>query len=146
MFAGETETEKSYVMKLKLIQIFPLVFILMLAFPVASKSQIPDEIIISLNSGNAKSLSDYFNQTVELVILETDNVYSKAQAQQIVGKFFSDYQPEKFEILHQGGPENAKYVIGNLKTQKGTFRVYFLLKQDSNGKSFIHQLRIETQK
>lgn len=108
------------------------------------KAQIPDEILQSLKTGNSKMLSDYFNQNVEMVVLENDNVYSKAQAQQIVNKFFSSNPPENFSIIHQGGKEGAQYVIGNLITSKGTFRVYFLLKKN-DGKDYIHQLRIEEQ-
>jgi len=110
--------------------------------PVVSKSQIPDQIILSLKTGNAKVLSDYFNQNVELVVLDNDNVYSKAQAQQIVNNFFNTYKPEDFISIHDGGKEGAKYVIGRLITKNGKFRVYFLLKQ-SQGKDYIHQLRIE---
>ena len=123
---------------------FSLIFGIV-TFPVFCKAQIPDEIILSLNSGNAKTLSKYFNDNVELVILDNDNVYSKAQAQQIVGNFFSRYIPVEdnaFKIIHDGGGEGAQYVIGNLKTQNVTFRVYFLLKKDK-GKDYIHQLRIE---
>ncbi len=108
------------------------------------KAQIPDEILQSLKTGNSKTLSEYFNQNVEMVVLDNDNVYSKAQAQQIVNKFFSSNPPESFSIIHQGGKEGAQYVIGNLVTSKGTFRVYFLLKKNG-GKDYIHQLRIEEQ-
>lgn len=109
-----------------------------------SNAQIPDEIISSFKTGDSKALSEYFNQNVELVVLENDNVYSKAQAQQIVGKFFNSNTPESFTIVHQGGKEGAKYVIGNLITNNGSFRIYFLLKTNS-GKDYIHQLRIEKQ-
>jgi hypothetical protein len=108
------------------------------------KAQVPDEILQSLKSGDSKTLSEYFNQNVELVVLENDNVYSKAQAQQIVNKFFSSNVPESFNIIHNGGKEDARYVIGNLATSTGSFRVYFLLKKN-NGKDYIHQLRIEKQ-
>lgn len=107
-------------------------------------AQIPGEIIGSIKTGNAKTLSGYFNQNVELVVLANDNVYSKAQAQQIVTDFFSNNTPESFTILHDGGKEGSKYVIGTLKTKNGSFRVYFLLKQN-DGKDYIHQLRIEKQ-
>ena len=108
------------------------------------KAQVPDEIIQSLKTGNSKTLSEYFNQNVEMVVLENDNVYSKSQAQQIVSKFFSNNSPENFTVIHQGGKEGAQYVIGNLTTNKGNFRVYFLLKKN-DGKDYIHQLRIEEQ-
>jgi hypothetical protein len=110
----------------------------------ALTAQIPEEIILSLKTGNVKILSEYFNQNVELVVTESDNVYSKAQAQQIVGNFFSNYTPVNFIIIHQGGKEGAKHAIGNLSTKNGVFRVYFLLKT-SKGKDYIHQLRIEKQ-
>lgn len=107
-----------------------------------SQVQIPNELLLSLKSGNAKVLSRYFNQNVDLVVLDDQNVYSKAQAQQIVGNFFSNYPPESFLVVHDSGKEGAKFVIGTLKTKNGSFRVYFLLKQN-DGKEYIHQLRIE---
>jgi len=122
---------------------FILFLVSVLAFSSFSENtQIPEEILLSLETGNAKVLSDYFNQNVELVVLDKDNVYSKAQAKQIVGNFFKSFSPETFSIIHEGGKEGAKYVIGNLKTTNGSFRVYFLLKKNT-GKDYIHQLRIE---
>jgi hypothetical protein len=111
---------------------------------VVSPAQVPDEIIQGLKTGNAKIISDYFSQNVELVILENDNVYSKSQAQQIVTNFFAKYRPESFNVFHQSGKEDSKYLIGNLKTNAGVFRVYIYL-INSEGKAFIHQLRIEKQ-
>ena len=122
-------------------------FIGVLFFSNHSMAQVPDEIIQSLKTGDSKTLSAYFNQNVEMVVLENDNVYSKAQAQQILNNFFRNYSPENFTIIHQGGKEGAQYVIGNLTTSTGqfrNFRVYFLLKKNS-GKDYIHQLRIEAQ-
>ncbi len=129
---------------LKKIAFSLLFFTGLIIFSNQIKAQVPDEIIQSLKSGDSKTLAGYFNQNVELVVLENDNVYSKAQAQQIVSKFFSTNPPESFSIIHQGGKEGAQYVIGNLVTGKGTFRVYFLLKK-SGGKDYIPQLRIESQ-
>ncbi len=115
---------------------------------VVSQAQIPNDIIVGLESGNAKILSKYFNQNVDLVVLDNNNVYSKAQAQQIVGDFFSTFSPnpeKKFKIIHESGKEGAKSVIGTIETTKGEiFRIYFLLKQNE-GKEYIHQLRIEKQ-
>jgi hypothetical protein len=105
---------------------------------------VPEEIITGLKTGNAKMLAASFNQNVELVILSDDNVYSKAQAEQIVAGFFNQNQPERFTIIHQGGKEGARYIIGQLFTKQGAFRVYFLLKRNE-GKDIIHQLRIDKQ-
>ena len=108
------------------------------------QAQIPAQIQTCFKNGDSKKLAEYFNKNVELVVLDNDNVYSKAQAQQIVSKFFSTNSPEEFSIIHKGGTESAKYAIGNLKTKNGNFRVYFLLKPNE-GKEYIHQLRIEKQ-
>lgn len=118
--------------------------VLLVLSPVLCHGQIPNEIFTSLNTGNAKTLSDYFNQNVELVILDNDNVYSKAQAQQIVSNFFAQYKPEKFTVIKQSPKEGSEYVIGSLVTKLGNFRVYFLLKKDK-GKSYIHHLKFEKQ-
>jgi hypothetical protein len=107
-------------------------------------AQVPDEVVLSLQTGNAKVLASYFNQNVELVILDNDNIYSKAQAEQIVSNFFSRYQPTRFTELHNRGKEGAHLVIGTLTTKQETFRVYFLMKK-TGGKDIIHQLRIEKQ-
>jgi hypothetical protein len=128
---------KKFIFSLFLISMFTILSIQV-------KAQIPDEIIQSLKTGDSKTLSEYFNQNVEMAVLENDNVYSKAQAQQIVNKFFSSNTPESFSVIHQGGKGGDQYVIGNLVTNKGTFRVYFLLRKN-NGKDYIIQLRIEVQ-
>jgi hypothetical protein len=110
-------------------------------------AQIPDDIITSFNTGNSKLLSGFFNQNVELVVMDKDNVYSKAQAEQIVAAFFNNFKPAEenaFSIIHDSGKQGAKSVIGKLKTNKGNFRVYFLLKKDGTTE-YIHQLRIEKQ-
>lgn len=112
-----------------------------------AEQKIPNNITIAFQTGNAKLLANYFNQNVELVVLDKDNVYSKAQAQQIVNNFFSHFHPieeNAFSIIHSSGKGDAKSVISKLKTEKGNFRIYFLLKTN-NAKEYIHQLRIEKQ-
>jgi hypothetical protein len=121
-----------------------LILFSLLVLGFSSSAQIPDEIITSLKTGNSTRLAGFFNQNVELVVLENESVCSKSQAQQIINDFFSKYPPLKFVIIHQGGKGDSNYAIGSLETQNGKFRVYFLIKT-INQISFIHQLRIETQ-
>lgn len=103
---------------------------------------IPEEIVTALKKGNAKDLAKYFNQNVELVIFNQEDVYSKAQAELILKDFFSKNQPTDFSVLHQGGKEGARYAVGEIKTNNGNFRVFFLLKIVKE-QPFIHQFRIE---
>jgi len=125
-------------LRLKLISLLIAFFsVVMVSF-----AQIPDDIVVSIQNGNDASLATFFNENVELVVESHDDVYSKSQAQQIVAEFFKSNKPKQFSIIHQGGKEGARYAIGTLITNTGSFRVYFLLKT-KNSNSYIHQLRIE---
>lgn len=126
----------------KLKYIIAVVFFCIVAIGNIYSQNIPESIVTSFKTGNAVELAKYFNTNVELVILEDEDVYSKAQSEIIVKNFFAKNNPTDFKILHQGGKEEAKYAIGNLTTANKTYRVYFLLKS-KNEKLFIHQLRIE---
>jgi hypothetical protein len=108
----------------------------------AQADKIPEGIILSFRAGNASELSRFFHDNVELIILETENVYSRSQAEQILRKFFTENKPEGFRIIFEGGKENSRYGIGSLDTSKDSYRVYFLMKKQE-GNPFIHQLRIE---
>lgn len=116
---------------------------LVLALPMNAQSQkIPKGISLSFKAGNAAELSKFFDGSVELIILEKEDVYSRSQAEQILRKFFSEHKPETFGIIFQGGPENSPYAIGSLQTQEKKYRVYILMKK-KNETHLINHLRIE---
>jgi len=98
----------------------------------------------AIKSGNAKSLSKHFSSNVDLTILDKEDVYSKAQAEQILISFFGKNKPTAFKIIHKGvSQEGAKYAIGSLKTLSGTsYRTYFFIKSKM-GKDIVHELRFE---
>lgn len=120
-----------------------LIITTLLLIPVLSQAQIQKDIISSIQKGNSKQLSKFFNQTVELGVLENNNVYSKSQAQQIISKFFSDNIPVSFNLLSDEIKKDARNIIGTLKTNNATFRVYILLKKGEDNKDYIHLLKIE---
>lgn len=103
--------------------------------------QIPVQISTGLKSGNAKLMASCFNDNVELVILDKENVCSKEQGEMILRDFFSKNKPVDFKLTHQGGTD-SEYGIGKLQTTNANFRIYFMLKSFSN-KPLIVQLRIE---
>lgn len=105
-------------------------------------SQVPEGIINAFKNGSSETLSKYFNQSIEMVVLENDDIYSKEQAKQIITRFFVNNKPEKFKVLHQGGKDDSFYLIARLITNNKTYRVYFFVKGTSPN-SYIHQLRIE---
>ena len=113
-----------------------------LASSVQEQAKIPAEISAAFKAGNAAELSKYLNPTVELLLLEKEDFYKKNVAETILKDFFKNYQTKDFIIRHQGAKNDAQYAIGNLKTEKGDFRVYFLLKKVGQ-ELLIHTIRIE---
>jgi Domain of unknown function (DUF4783) len=107
------------------------------------QANIPGGISIAFKSGNASELAKYMNSTIELLLLDKEDFYKKNAAEAILKDFFAEYQIKDFTILHQGAKNDAQYAIGNLKTDKGDFRVYFLLKKVGQ-ELLIHQIRIES--
>ena len=106
------------------------------------QTKIPAGISLAIKSGNAAELSKYMNSTVQLLLLDKEDFYKKNVAETILKDFFNEYHSKDFIIRHQGAKTDAQYAIGNLETEKGTFRVYILLKKVDQ-ELLIHILRIE---
>jgi hypothetical protein len=104
--------------------------------------RIPEGISVAIRAGNAAELSKYLNSTVEILLLQKEDFYRKNVAETILRDFFNEYKTRSFTIRHQGARNDAQYAIGNLRTEKGDFRVYFLLKTVGR-EQLIHQIRIE---
>jgi hypothetical protein len=123
---------------------FFYVFVTLFFVSVMSPSvfgQIPDQIGSGLKSGNAKMVASCFNDNVELVIMDKENVCSKEQGEMILNDFFGKNKPTDYKLTHQGGTDSV-YGIGKLQTAGANFRIYFVLKTFV-GKPLIVQLRIE---
>jgi hypothetical protein len=120
--------------------------VILIAFSCLTSAQeqtnIPGGISVAIKAGNASELSKYMNSTIELLLLDKEDFYKKNVAETILKDFFSEYQTKDFTIRHQGAKSDAQYAIGNLKTEKGDFRVYLLLKKVDQ-ELLIHQIRIE---
>jgi hypothetical protein len=129
---------------MKSVKIIPVVMIALCSLAATAQDQanIPGGISIAIKAGNAAELSKYMNSTIELLLLDKEDFYKKNVAEAILKDFFSEYQTKDFIIRHQGAKNDAQYAIGNLKTMKGDFRVYFLLKKVDQ-ELLIHQIRIE---
>jgi hypothetical protein len=108
----------------------------------AQETSIPSGISLAIKAGNASELSKYMNSTVEILLLDKEDFYKKNVAETILKDFFTEYQTKDFVIRHQGSNNDARYAIGNLTTEKGNFRVYFLIKKVGE-ELLIHQIRIE---
>lgn len=132
-------------MKLKLKRLFFL-----LCLPIATTSlsvPMPDifnDIANAIRSGEAKAISRFFGSSINLTIVNQEDLYSKAQAEQVLRDFFAKNTPRSFNIIHKGvSKEGAKFAIGTLTTaQGGNFRVYFYVRMTTAGES-LQEIRFE---
>ena len=102
-----------------------------------------DNIAKAIKSNQIGELSNYFADNVECDISGQSNVYSKAQAIQVVKDFFAQNKVKSFNILHQSGKKQVKFIIGSYTAITGkTYRITCFIKQEES--SFrIRQIRIE---
>jgi hypothetical protein len=114
-----------------------------LSFNAYSQNSEVTRITSSLSTGNSTMLSDLFLNNLDLSVTGNDNVYSKAQATQILRNFFAQNAATRFTIDHEGtSPNGDIYKIGTLSTKKGNYRVTFYLKNESN-RYMIKKLQVE---
>jgi hypothetical protein len=116
-------------------------FLIIFTMTAIASLDLLDDIGNAIRSGDAKAVSRYFGNTVDLTILNQEEVYSKVQAEQILREFFNKNTPRTFTVIHKGeSKEGARYAIGSLLTTQGTtYRVYFYLKQQS-GSAIIQEI------
>jgi len=118
-----------------------LSLLLIVSFAIAENPAIK-QIADAFSSANATMVVSYFDSNIDLKILDIENIYSRQQARVLLINFIKDKQPMHFELKHEGGPENARFAIGELSAKDGVYRVYYLLKE-KNSTYFIYKLRIE---
>lgn len=125
---------------------FPLVAALFTFSSMFSQTVPKQDVFVPIakyiQNGDSEKLSAWFAQNLEIDILGTINVCSKAQAKQIIKEFFSNYSPKSFVIAYRSGNSIMKYSIGNLNAGGSKFRVTIAVKTQDDG-NYIQQLRIE---
>lgn len=111
-----------------------------------AQADVKDQVVSAIGSGNAPALAKHLQPNVDLTVLSTSDVYSKAQSEQILRKFFDEQEPQGLTVEHEGVSKMGdRYYIGKLRTARGDLRVTFFLKQ-SGGVFQVKQLRIESAK
>ncbi|MCZ6914022.1 MAG: DUF4783 domain-containing protein [Rickettsia endosymbiont of Ixodes persulcatus] len=105
-----------------------------------------DDLSAYFKSSNSKEIAKYFSSTIELIIIDEEDVYSKAQGEQILRDFLIKHPPVKTSIFHKINT-NPSYRFGVilLTTAKETFRVSVTMKKFNNS-FLITELRIEPAK
>ena len=125
--------------------LFALVLVLSV-FAVRAQADVKDQVVAALGSGDAAVLARNMVANVDMTLPTASDYYSKAQAEQMLRKFFGQHTPQGMTIQHEGTNRSGDhYFIGQLGTANGDFRVTFFLKKVENGYR-LKQLRIETGK
>jgi hypothetical protein len=123
-----------------------LLFALVLSLGALAQDTEKDLVVDAMKTGNSKDLAALFIANIDLTVKENSDVYSKAQAEQIMRKFFNDHPPVDLVIEHSGVSKSGdKYFIGILRTRSGYFRTTFFLKKTESG-FLVKQLRVENSK
>jgi hypothetical protein len=105
-----------------------------------------DKVAGLIKRGDAHELSKSFSSTIELIIMDQGDLYSKTQAELILSDFFNRNQPRSVRILHRiSSNSNYRFAVLILTTYNGVYRTSFSLK-NTNGQFEINELRIETEK
>lgn len=103
-----------------------------------------DAITKALSSGDAETLGSFFDESVEVAILDAEDIYDKAEAVKKVKTFFTQNKPTAFSQVHQGSSKgnDSQYCIGNMTAGGKTFRVYVYL-GNNGGKTLIQEIRFD---
>jgi hypothetical protein len=106
-------------------------------------SVLSENLLSALKKGDATTIANYFDTSIDLSTPRNEGVYSQTQAKLILKTFFTENPSSDFVEVHNGqSKNNSHYSIGNLSTTNGTFRTYILYKKIQN-KITILELKIE---
>lgn len=123
-----------------------IIFVLTIVLPLfafTTQGVIFTSIINAFQAGDATTLSTFFDEKVEIDIMDEDKVYPRTEATQVMKTFFANYKSSSFTTQHEGtSPSGANYCIGILKTSKGSLRVSIHAKT-VGGKKIVQQIQIE---
>lgn len=115
--------------------------------PSAAQSEPMDALYAHFKAGNSKEIAKSFAGSVELTVFDTDEMYSKAQAEQILRDFFVKHPPLSYSKVHSVGSSNVKYRYGVivLTTKKGKYRVSISMNRAEES-YLISELKIDSEK
>ncbi len=87
-----------------------------------------DKVAGAFSKGNATALGQLMDNTVEYSMDGKTSTISKSDAENRLRSFFMDSEPRSFESVHKGNSKSdVHYMIGQLYTSKGTYRVTFYM-------------------
>lgn len=111
-----------------------------------TQADIADDLAANFRQGNSKEIAKSFAPSIELIIIDQEDVYNRAQAEQILKDFFLKNPPTKTSIIHKlSNSPNYRLTILSLTTKTEKFRVTITMKKTGNA-FLITELRIEPER
>lgn len=108
--------------------------------------QTPQEIFKSIEAAikgkDMVALSQYFNNNLEITLLDYEKVCSKNQAQMVIKDFFTRNPLSKFNMIHVGGSGEAWYGMGTYESVNRQFDTNVFIKK-YGGVYLIDRIRFE---
>ncbi len=128
-------------MKKKLALLIPA---LLLFISVAGAQMSVEEVTKALYSGDVSKVAKHFDKLVDIKINREQSTYSKSQAEMVLKNFFNKNDIKSFSLKHKGAAssDNSVFVIGELNTNYGLYKVYLFFKQKENA-YYLQELRID---
>jgi hypothetical protein len=91
------------------------------------------DILEAFETGNHQKLGSIFNSTVEISTPSHQGVYSKAQAERVIQRFFRQNKSENVKEIHRGDANaGSGFVILSYVTGTDTFRITVFFKSISS--------------
>lgn len=120
--------------------------LLIVSFAKARQTDIIEVISGYFKTSDAQKISTYFSSTVSLDIFGEENLYSKAQAEQVLRDFFLKNKSTSVKVVHRL-TSNPNFRLGVLSLQSGKNRFRVSISLSNSGEKFlIKEIRIEYEK
>lgn len=111
-----------------------------------AQSDIVDDLAKDFKESDYRELAKKFASSVEIILMDEQDVYSKVQGEQIIKDFFSKHPSGKINIVHRiNNSPNYRFGVLNMQSGRQSFRISITLKKISNS-FLITELRIESGK
>jgi hypothetical protein len=105
-----------------------------------------DHTLFLLKQNSWAELYKTFAANVDVVVLDDNNVYPKAQAQSVVDAFFTKNQPFTVKLIHRvDSNPDYKFAVATISCKSGSYRTSFSIR-NNNGTFQINELHIEMEK
>jgi len=120
-----------------------IIISVLLSINLSVKAQSLNGIERAIVTNDVPLIEKELNGDVEITIANNSGEYSESQGAIVLKNFLSTHHPKKIVAAFQGtSPQGSSYLIGNLITSIGEFRMYIYAKK-VNGTLVMKEIRFD---